>query len=313
MRIVFFGTSCFSAEILRFLSTLPHQIVGVVTRTDKPQGRDLKLGVSPVKKLLLSEFPQIPLFQPEKASTEAFCDQIRSLKPDLFLVVAYGEILKSNILSLPAKACINIHTSLLPKYRGAAPIQRALINGEAFSGVTFMEMALKMDAGDILLQEVVPISKEMNAVDLESSLLEASKRRLPEFLAHFDSYYSVKEAQNESNVTFAAKITPPDSLIDWAQSSLEIHNRIRALSPSPGAYVNLEFGPQIKRLKILKSCPFVSLEKESPGKIQINRNSFRIFTGDGFLELLEVQLEGKRVMSVEEFLRGVPKHLSLVL
>ena len=312
MRIVFFGTSYFAAEILAFLKALPYQVVGVVTRTDKPQGRDLKLGMSPVKKLLTSESSQIPPFQPEKASTEEFCDQIRLLKPDLFLVVAYGEILKSNILSLPIKACVNIHTSLLPKYRGAAPIQRALMNGDSVSGVTFMEMALKMDAGDILLQETVPVSREMNTSDLEQALLESAKKRLPEFLSHFDSYYSQKKFQDESLVTFAAKIIAEDSLIDWTQSAESVHNRIRALSPAPGAYVNIQFGPQVKRLKILKSREGLAVKNQRPGDLQITRNSLQVAAGDAFLELLEVQLEGKKIMQIEEFLRGVPKHLSLV-
>ena len=130
MRVVFFGTSNFSAEILSFLKTLPIEIVAIVTRTDKPQGRDLRLGVSPVKEKAQQVFPNIPLLQPEKASTEEFCEILRSFQADLFFVVAYGEILKNNLLSIPKKACINVHTSLLPKYRGAAPIQRCLMSGD---------------------------------------------------------------------------------------------------------------------------------------------------------------------------------------
>ncbi len=312
MRIVFFGTSHFSAELLDFLCTLPIEILAIVTRTDKPQGRDLQMGMSPVKQRALAHYPHIPILQPEKASTDVFCEELKAFQADLFFVVAYGEILKNNILSLPSKACINIHTSLLPKYRGAAPIQRCLMNGEVETGVTFMEMALKMDAGDILLQEKVSISPDMNVKALEESLLLASKKRLPEFLSNFDAYYAKKRVQSESEVTFAAKILPEDCLIDPNQSAEALHNQIRGLAPSPGAYIKVQFGPQIKRLKILKSAFYSGSSSYAPGHLWIQNSSLYLAAAKGFLELLEVQLEGKKSMPVEEFLRGVPKQFSLV-
>ncbi len=312
MRIVFFGTSQFSAEILNFLKTLPVEVIAIVTRTDKPQGRSLRLGMSPVKQAAISTYPNIPLYQPEKASTDEFCEELRTLHADLFFVVAYGEILRSNILSIPSKACINVHTSLLPKYRGAAPIQRCIINGEVVSGVTFMEMALQMDAGDILLQEKVDISSEMNALMLENALLEASKKRLPEFFSSFDLYYEKKRPQLEADVTFAPKIGPEDCVMSWHKSALDLHNQVRGLSPSPGAYVNVQFGPQIKRLKILKTRFQLENTTYAPGHLWIENFSLYIAAGRGRLELLEVQLEGKRSMLVEEFLRGVPKIFSIV-
>jgi methionyl-tRNA formyltransferase len=311
MRIVFFGTSHFSAEILDFLYSLPIEIAAIVTRSDKPQGRDLQMGMSPVKQRALANYPNIPILQPEKASTDAFCEELKSFQADLFFVVAYGEILKNNVLSLPSKACVNVHTSLLPKYRGAAPMQRCLISGESVTGVTFMEMALKMDAGDIFLQEEVAIASDMNVSELEEALLLASKKRLSEFLSNFDSYYAKKTAQLERDVTFAAKIMPEDCLIDPSQSAEALHNRIRALSPVPGAYFKVQFGPQIKRLKILKSIVHSESVAFAPGHLWIKDSSLYLATGKGFLELSQVQLEGKKSMLASEFLRGVPKQFSL--
>jgi methionyl-tRNA formyltransferase len=312
MRIVFFGTSHFSAEILDFLHSLPLEIAAIVTRTDKPQGRDLQMGMSPVKQRALINYPNIPLLQPEKASTDAFCEELKVFSADLFFVVAYGEILKTTILSLPSKACINVHTSLLPKYRGAAPMQRCLMAGETITGVTFMEMALKMDAGDILLQEKVCIPPEMNVSELEQALLLASQKRLLEFLSNFDSYYAKKTAQVESDVTFAPKIMPEDCWIDPVQSAEALHNRIRALSPAPGAYFKVQFGSQVKRLKILKSILHSESNPYAPGHLWVQDSSLYLATGRGFLELIQVQLEGKKSMPASEFLRGVPKQFSLV-
>ena len=312
MRIIFFGTSHFSAEILDFLHSLPLEIAAIVTRTDKPQGRDLQMGMSPVKQRALAHYSNIPILQPEKASTDAFCEELKAFQADLFFVVAYGEILKSNVLSIPSKACINVHTSLLPKYRGAAPMQRCLMNGETVTGVTFMEMALKMDAGDILLQEKVIISPDMNVSELEEALLLASKKRLPEFLSNFDAYYSKKTAQMESEATFAAKIMPEDCLLDPSQTSDALHNRIRALSPAPGAYIKVQFGPQVKRLKILKSISHSESTFYVPGHLWFKDSSLYLAAGKGFLELIQVQLEGKKAMPASEFLRGVPKQFSLM-
>lgn len=312
MRLVFLGTSHFSAEILDFLHSLPFEIAAIVTRRDKPQGRDLQMGTSPVKQRALANYPNIPILQPEKASTDAFCEELKAFQADLFFVVAYGEILKTNILSIPSKACINVHTSLLPKYRGAAPMQRCLMAGETVTGVTFIEMALKMDAGDILLQEKVSIPSDMDVSELEEALLFASKKRLPEFLSNFDSYYAKKTAQVESDATFAAKIIPEDCVIDPSQSSEALHNRIRALSPAPGAYFKVRLGSQVKRLKILKSIAHSDSTSYAPGHLWVKDSSLYLATEKGFLELIQVQPEGKKSMLASEFLRGVPKQFALV-
>jgi methionyl-tRNA formyltransferase len=309
MKIVFFGTSEFSAGILDSLRVLDHKIEAIVTRPDRPQGRNLQLKGSPVKEYALEFLPGIPVLQPEKASTEEFAALLKEFGADLFLVVAYGEILKQNILSIPS-ACVNIHTSLLPKYRGAAPIQRCLMHGDPISGVTFMEMALKMDAGDILKQVIVEVDPQMGKETLERALLEASKQALPEFLENFSLYYANKRPQEESEVTIAAKITPLDCAPDWSKTAKEIHDQIRALSPFPGVFIKIRFGEEVKRLKILASrVEAGSVEKE--GVLLVTPQSIKISCKKDFLVLEVVQMEGKKALKVEDFLRGVSKHFSL--
>ncbi|MBS0628055.1 MAG: methionyl-tRNA formyltransferase, partial [Verrucomicrobia bacterium] len=295
MKIVFFGTSTFSVGILEHLASLEHSIEAIVTRPDRPRGRDLRLQPCPVKEFAVRSLPNIPIFQPEKASTDLFCEELKKLNPDLFLVVAYGEIIKTNLLSIPLKGCVNIHTSLLPEYRGAAPIQRCIMDGKKASGVTFMEMALKMDAGDILKQEIIPIPSDMSALELEEALLSKAKDALPEFLSNFDAYYAKKRPQDETKVTFAAKITPEDCVIDWSRSVTSIHDQIRALSPFPGTFVKLRFGSDVKRLKILSS-KIHKQPVEGSGDLLVDRACMKISCQDGFLEPLLVQLEGKKVM-----------------
>ncbi len=313
MRIVFFGTSAFSAAILCALHKLSYDIVGIVTRPDRPQGRNLFLKPSAVKEYALESLPHVPVFQPEKASTEEFAEKLRNLAPDLFLVVAYGEILRQNILSIPKKACINIHTSLLPKYRGASPIQAALLQGDNVTGVTFMEMALKMDAGDILKQESVCIPSDMTVKELEEALCQTAIQALPEFLQNFDAYYLQKKPQDDSLATFVSKITPADCIPDWNRSAEEIHNQIRALSPYPGVFIQIRLGDEIKRLKILASkVEEGKIESmQLPGSLYVDKFNIKISCQKGVLSLLQVQLEGKKSLKTEEFLRGMSKHFSL--
>ncbi len=184
------------------------------------------------------------------------------------------------------------------------------MDGKSVSGVTFMEMVLKMDAGAILKQERVSVLPEMNAGELEEALLVAAKKSLPDLLSRYDMYYSERKEQDQSKVTFAAKISPEDCILDWGQGVEAVHNRIRALSPFPGAFIRLRFGSEVKRLKILSSQVNKEVISE-PGTLHVDRTGFKIACKDGLLELLFVQLEGKKSMKSEEFLRGVSKHFSL--
>lgn len=310
MRIIFFGTSLFAAKILESFLDLPHELVAIVTREDKPQGRDLKLGFSPVKNAATALFKNCPLFQPDKVSTLEFAKILSDLSPDLFFVVAYGEILKDFILKIPKKASVNLHVSLLPKLRGAAPMQRALMQGDLESGITFIEMALQMDAGDILLQKSMKIPLDMNFGEFEDEMIELSSKSLSEFLENFDQYYLQKQVQNEQLATYAPKILSEDAKINWNRSVLDVYNQIRALSPSPGAYTELEIGSNVKRFKILKAS-LESTLRLKPGELFLDSVSIVIGAQNGALSLELVQIEGKKEMSVKEFLLGAPKFLRI--
>jgi methionyl-tRNA formyltransferase len=312
MKIVFFGTSPFAAKILETLRALEHTVVAIVTRPDRQRGRDLAVHPSAVKQVAIKLFPSTPIFQPEKASTEAFCLELKAFEPELFLVVAYGEIIRTNLLSIPTKACVNIHASLLPEYRGAAPIQRCIMDGKKTSGITFMEMVLQMDAGAILKQVEVPIPEEMNVRELEAALLSSAEKALPEFLLNIDRYLACKTEQIQDKVSFAAKITPQDSVLDWTLEGEKICNQIRGLSPSPGVFIKIQFGEEVKRLKIL-SAKYTHKLISQVGILTVSRSGMEISCKDGFIEPLIVQLEGKRAMKTDEFLRGVSKHFSLVV
>jgi methionyl-tRNA formyltransferase len=312
MRIVFFGTSAFAANILKFLVSEKQNIIAIITRPDRPQGRSLQLKPPPVKETAIHSFSHIPVYQPEKASTDSFCEEMSKLHPDLFLVVAYGEIIKKNLLSIPKKACINIHASLLPKYRGAAPMQRCLMDGVSVSGVTIMDMVLQMDAGDIIAQEKVDVSLEMNCGQLEERLLEASYRILPKVLQDFDRFFQGKIAQNEKEATFANKIVPEETKIDWTKDSLAVHNLVRSLSPHPGAWCKVKVGEEERRLKILASLPKENFEGD-PGQISIQNQTVSIRCGKGSLQLLTVQLEGKKAMPIDDFIKGLHRPISCLL
>jgi methionyl-tRNA formyltransferase len=305
VRIVFFGTPHFAAEVLDHLLKQPHEIVGIVTRPDKPKGRSSKLMPSAVKALAQEKAPEIPLFQPKKASTGEFAAELRALKADVFVVVGYGEIIKTNLLELPEKMCVNIHPSLLPKYRGAAPIQSALLNGDAETGVTIMEMVLEMDAGDILEVEKISVPESMTFGELEEKLIALSGPALIRVLEKIEKGTVQKIPQDPSQVTFSKKITAEDRIIDWKRSSKEIHNQIRALSPRPGAYTFVDIGGEKKRLVIRRSENVSNAEAESGSTALFQKDRWVVGCGSGGIALLEVQLEGKKSLAIEDFLRGI--------
>lgn len=294
MRIVFFGTPQFSANLYKDLVERGVDIVAVVTKPDKPQGRSLKLLPPPLKEAALC-----PVFQPEKASTPTFEEVLKGLEADLFLVASYGEILRQSTLDIPLLGCINVHTSLLPKYRGAAPIQQAIIEGEKKTGVTIMDMVLQMDAGDILEQEEVVIGEEMDAEDLEVALQKTATGAVLRVLEKFKQGKVTRRAQDPAAATFVKKITPEFCHIDWAKGNRELHQLIRGLSPKPLAWTLLNG----KRMKI-KRCRKVE-GVGSPGEMIGDKNHFKIACGSNALELLEVQLEGKKMMTGKEFLQGL--------
>jgi methionyl-tRNA formyltransferase len=299
-KIVFFGTPIFAAEILRFLIQHRVSVVGVVTQPDRPRGRALQLSPSPVKEVAEELAPGVPILQPEKASEEGFLRQLASLNADLFAVVVYGQILSQRLLSIPPLGCINVHPSLLPKYRGAAPIHRCLMAGDAETGVSIQKIVRELDAGDVIAVEKTSIPPDMTFGELEEKLLEISKRLLLEVIQSYEKGIPPMRPQNHSLATYASKFDSDEGEIHWGQPSQKIHNLVRAFSPRPGAWCWIDQGK--KRIKILRTR--MAAGQGNPGELLSATGV--IACGDGALQLIEVQPEGKKIMTAAEWLRGMP-------
>ncbi len=313
MKVVFFGTSSFAASILEHLLSQKNiQIVAIVTRLDKPRGRSLALQAPPVKEKYLSLNSDIPLYQPPKASTPEFAEILKSYDADLFVVVAYGEIIKSNILEIPKKGCINIHASLLPKYRGAAPIHRALMDGVKETGITIIEMTPAMDAGDMLHIEKMAVTDEMTFEEVEKKLCELACIAITKTIEAFEKGSVTRIPQEVSEVTFASKLLPQDEIIDWNKDAYANHYLIRSLSPKPGAFCKIKIGNEEKRLKIKRSR-VIPDKTGAPGSFLLfDKTGWIIACKEGSLQILEVQLEGKKAMPIEDFMKGLNQPISLV-
>jgi len=298
MNILFFGTPPFAAHILSYLIKQGHAPKAIITRTDKPKGRSGKPQPTAVTQLALEKVPEIPLLQPEKASTPEFITKLKKYKPDLLVVVAYGEIIKQELLDLPKHDAINIHASILPKYRGAAPIQHAIINGDNETGVTIMEMVKELDAGPIIDVAHTPIYDNTTSGDLFAKLADLSGPLLLRVIDNYANDKIKKQDQDQKQVTFAPKITPDFCRINWSLPSNAVHNHIRALSPRPGAWT--KYGT--RRIKIYKSKQAPNLSGK-PGQI-LNAvpGQLHIGCGEGAVQILELQPEGKKIMQAEEFL-----------
>jgi methionyl-tRNA formyltransferase len=310
MKIVFFGTSPFAAKVLEQLIQKDYEIAAVITRPDRSKGRHLHPQSPPVKEIAARLKPRLPVFQPEKASAPEFADGLKPLEADLFIVVAYGEIIKKNLLDMPKLGCINIHASLLPKFRGAAPMQRCLMAGEKETGITIIEMSPQMDAGDILAMEAIPITEEMTFGELEPKLCYLSVKLLFQTIRQFEEGAIKKTAQDHTLATFAPKLTPEEEKIDWTKPAIAIHNQIRALSPTPGAWCQIKVGSESKRLKIKKAVVVKGLSGGPGSILSFGKEGWVVACGDNALRLTEVQLEGKKGMSAEECMRGIHHPIS---
>ncbi len=302
LRVVFFGTPTIGARVLRFLWENGVNIVGVVSRPDRPQGRHQHLQPTAVKLEALSLSPTLPVYQPQQVSSPESVEVLAALRPDLFVVVAFGEIVKQNLLDLPTRGCINLHTSLLPKYRGAAPIQRCIMAGDTESGITIMQMVRKMDAGEMYEQVSLPVSSEMTFGELESQLTVVGQEALLRVMQKFSHGSVVGISQDEALVTFAPKVELEECEIDWKRPAKELHNLIRGANPYPGAWCYGLLKGEKKRIKIHRSQE-VELEG-APGSRPCSDRLW-IACGSGGLEILELQLEGKNRLSGPEWLRGL--------
>ncbi len=312
MRVVFIGTGEIGLPTLRnLLSSTEHELVGVVTQPDKPAGRALKLTPPPIKAALPER--SVPLLQPSRVKDPDAIAHIRSWNPDVIVVMAYGQILPRAVLEIPRVACLNLHASLLPKYRGAAPIQAAIVAGDAETGITVMYMDEGLDTGDILLQRAMAVSSDETGGSLHDRLGEIAPAALHDALALLAKGTAPRNPQDSAAATYAPKLGRDDGRIDWSESAPVIERKIRAYDPWPGAFVMLSVGGKPPRkLKIFRAAVLPPMNSE-PG-IPVRTERELIITGrDGAISLVEVQLEGKRRMSAAEFLRGLPSSTSLTL
>ncbi len=302
MRVVFFGTPQLAATILNYLVKQSVEVVAVISRPDKPKGRSGTPQPTAVK--LAAAAHALSVYQPRKTSDPEFVELLKSLNADLFIVAAYAEILRENVLEIPKLGCINVHGSILPKYRGAAPVQRALMDGEKETGVSIMKMALEMDAGDVYSIVKIPIPEEMNAGELFDEMALVGAKALWNVMQKIEKGEAKATPQDPSQVTFAKKVKPEDGEIDWSQPAQKIHNQIRGLTPNPGAWCWVEVRGAKKRLRINRARPVLEHE---PSKLIVG-------CSEGALELLEVQLEGKKALPADVFLRGIqPQNIKFYL
>jgi methionyl-tRNA formyltransferase len=302
LRIVFMGTAELACASLKALINAPDfELAGVVTQPDRPRGRDLKLQPTPVKQVALEA--GLPVWQPLRARHSGFISQLAGLRLDMLVVAAYGQILPQAMLDLPRFGGINVHTSLLPKYRGAAPIQWAMLNDEPETGVTIMRMAASLDTGDILSQRSTPILAEDNAATLHDRLAALGAELLVPTIRDFAGGRIVPRPQVESEATYARKIAKEDGRLEWTAAARVLWNRIRAFTPWPGAFTTV---PGINRPRLLKVIrAMVVAGRGDPGVIlQADKGGLVVACGHGALQVVEVQLEGGRKMTATELLAG---------
>ena len=300
MRILFMGTPDFARSILEKLHTNGENIVAVVTQPDKPQGRKMILTPPPVKQYALAN--GMPVYQPVTLKDGAFADTLTELAPDLIIVAAYGKILPAYILDYPKYGCINAHGSILPRWRGAAPIQRAIMAGDTVSGVTAMYMAQGLDTGDKILTVEVPITDEDDFGTLHDKLAVAGGDAMAQTIARLRDGTITREVQNDADATYAAKIENADCVIDFTKSVTEIYNQVRGLSPVPLA---VTWMPDGKRLKIIAARREIRAVTVAPGTVtDIDHGTLDIACADGILHVTHLQPEGKGRMAAADFLRG---------
>jgi methionyl-tRNA formyltransferase len=301
MRIVFMGTPDFAVGSLQALcESGKHEILAVVTQPDRPKGRGNKLLQTPVKEYALEQ--GLTVYQPQKVKTPEFVELLHELQPELIVVAAFGQFLSKEILELPKYGCINVHASLLPKYRGAAPIQYAIIKGEKESGVTIMQMDIGMDTGAMLDKVVVPIAENTTMGELHDALREQGAALLLQVIDKIATGTAVAEPQDNEQATYATLLDRSMEHIDWSKTAQEVHNLIRGFNPAPSTFTKL---PNGKSLKIWGSKMTDKSSAAAAGTvIETGKHSFFVACGEGVLEITEVQPESKKRMPAQVFLNG---------
>src|SRR5258706_7610619 len=303
LRIVFMGTAEIACPILRALHTAPDfEIAAVATQPDRPKGRHLELQVSPVKQEAQSR--GLAVLQPERARNPEFIEALKQLRPDVIVVVAYGQILPQPILDVPRFGCVNVHTSLLPKYRGAAPIQWAILNGESETGVTIMKMEASLDTGPMLSEKRTAIADEDDAQTLQSRLAALGAELIGPTIRDYVAGKIIPRPQLSEGASYARKITKEDGRIDWRQPALALWNRVRAFIPWPGAYTFLRSGGKAPLLKIWKAAVDAPQLGQAGEVVHCGNAGIIVACSEGSLRITELQREGGRRLSAQEFVAG---------
>jgi methionyl-tRNA formyltransferase len=298
MKIVFAGTPEFAVPSLQMLLDSKHDVCAVYTQPDRPAGRGRKLHISPIKALALQA--NIPVLQPLSLKNADDLAQLAAFNADLIIVVAYGMILPQTVLDLPRLGCLNVHGSLLPRWRGAAPIHRALIAGDKQTGVTIMQVVLKLDAGDMLHKEACPITDTDTTHDLHDKLSALGAIGLSKVLVQLKNGLLHAEKQDEAQVTYAEKLSKQEAFIDWSQSAQDIARKVRGLNAWPVAQTLY----QGEVLRIWQAQAIDSTAKEQPGSVSATHKHMEVATGQGWLRILEVQLPGGKRLPIKAFLNA---------
>ncbi|GGE63824.1 methionyl-tRNA formyltransferase [Streptosporangium jomthongense] len=299
MRLVFAGTPDFAATALKALLGTHHTIVGVYSQPDRPAGRGRKLQPSPVKQV--AEDSGIPVFQPASLKTPEAQQELAALRPDVMIVAAYGLILPEAVLQIPAHGCLNIHASLLPRWRGAAPIQRAIAAGDTETGITIMQMDKGLDTGDMLLKSVTPIAADDTGGSLHDRLAELGGKAIVEALDLLEKGELQGEAQDDEQACYAHKLSKEEGHIDWSRSASDIERLVRAFNPWPGTYTDLEQ----QRLRIHEATAIDEQSRKPAGTvIRREREGIDIACGRGVLRVTRLQLPGSRAQSVNDLING---------
>jgi len=300
LRVVFFGTPRFAVPTLEALLASRHDVVGVITQPDRRRGRGQKVTDGPVKAVTVAR--ALPLLQPATVKDPSAASALAAWRPDVGVVAAYGQIIPSSMLALPRYGMINVHPSLLPKYRGAAPVHRAVIAGDTDTGVTIMRVAAKLDSGAMFARTTRPISPDETSEELEDALAHLGARLLVEVVDAIAAGTAHEEPQDERLVTYAARLTKEEGLIDWMLPAQRVHDRVRGLHPWPHAYTFVDG----RRVIVWRTVPRSEAATAAPGTVlQAGSDGLLVAAGDGrVLALLELQSEGGRALPAADFLRG---------
>lgn len=299
MKVLFMGTPDFAVHTLKEIVQAGHEVIGVVTQPDKVKGRGGKVSFPEVKEAALKL--NLPVYQPVRVKEPDFIQKVRDLNPEVIVVAAFGQILPKNLLDIPPYGCINVHASLLPKYRGAAPIQAAIINGEKETGVTIMYMDVGLDTGDMILQEKITISEDETGGSLSEKLGILGAKLLVKTLDMLKGGTAVRIPQDNTQATYVKMMDKEMGNIDFTMPAIYIERLIRGLDPWPSAFTRLNG----KNLKLWKAKVVEYQSDAKPGEVvEVNKDSFMVMTGKDALMITELQLEGKKRLSTGEFLRG---------